>query len=171
MSIVEAISRKAQKMGLKKPGLMGTKLNMESDFYKKPFIERGMSVVVPTESEQEFIQQKLFSKIELGIFNDSTGWYFVVRIASVSGYTKLAPLTSSFTFILMIFIWGRAVPLLFNPNTDFQNFGHPFIFYDPKISLIGWFVLMIFISPFLQLLTTIFAAFITLIKIDEKNNN
>jgi len=72
LSIVEATSNKAQKMGLKTPGLMGTKLTMESDFYKKSFAERGMSVVVPAEPEQELIQQKLFSEIELGIFKDST---------------------------------------------------------------------------------------------------
>jgi aspartate racemase len=72
LSIVEATSNKAQKMGLKNPGLIGTKLTMESDFYKKAFVERGMSIVVPVEPEQNFIQQKLFSEIELGIFKDST---------------------------------------------------------------------------------------------------
>jgi aspartate racemase len=31
-----------------------------------------MSVVVPSEKEQQFIHHKLFSEIELGIFKDST---------------------------------------------------------------------------------------------------
>ena len=61
--------------------------------------------------------------------------------------------------------------MLFDPMSDFQNFGHPFILYDPKISFIGWSILMIFISPFLQMLTTIFASFITLIRIGQKNYN
>ncbi len=30
------------------------------------------------------------------------------------------------------------------------------ILYDPKASVIGWLVLMIFIAPFLQLLATVF---------------
>lgn len=72
LSIVEQTCKKAQKMGLKNIGLMGTKLTMASDFYKKPFIHNGMSVVVPTENEQELIHQRLFSEIELGIFKDST---------------------------------------------------------------------------------------------------
>ncbi|OGJ72673.1 hypothetical protein A2454_02600 [Candidatus Peribacteria bacterium RIFOXYC2_FULL_55_14] len=42
------------------------------------------------------------------------------------------------------------------------QFGHPFILYDPEASFIGWLVLMIILSPFLQLLTTIFAAYVTL---------
>ena len=72
LSIVEQTSKKAQKMGLKKLGLLGTKLTMESDFYLKPFIQKGMSLVVPTENEQKLIHHRLFSEIELGIFKDST---------------------------------------------------------------------------------------------------
>lgn len=72
LSIVEATCSKAQKMGLKKIGLMGTKLTMEAEFYKKPFISEGISVVIPSEAEQQLIHQKLFSEIELGIFRDST---------------------------------------------------------------------------------------------------
>lgn len=72
LSIVEQTSKKAQKMGLKNLGLLGTKLTMESDFYMKPFIQKGMSVVVPTENEQKLIHHRLFSEIELGIFKDST---------------------------------------------------------------------------------------------------
>ena len=69
----------------------------------------------------------------------------------------------------MIAIWGKTIPMLFNPLSDFENFGHPFILYDPKLSYIGWLVLMIIISPFLQLMATIFSAFITL-KLTSKKN-
>jgi len=72
LSIVEETCNKAQKMDLKNVGLMGTKLTMDADFYKKPFISKGMSVVVPSEEEQQLIHHKLFSEIELGIFKDST---------------------------------------------------------------------------------------------------
>ena len=72
LSIVEATCKKAQEMGLKNVGLIGTKLTMEAEFYKKPFISKGISVVVPSEEEQQLIHHKLFSEIELGIFKDST---------------------------------------------------------------------------------------------------
>jgi len=72
VSIVEATCNKVQEMGLKKVGLMGTKLTMEADFYKNPFVSKGISVVVPSEKEQQLIHHKLFSEIELGIFKDET---------------------------------------------------------------------------------------------------
>ena len=72
LSIVEETCNKIKEMGLKNVGLMGTKLTMETDFYKKPFISKGISVVVPSREEQQLINHKLFSEIELGIFKDST---------------------------------------------------------------------------------------------------
>ncbi len=53
--------------------------------------------------------------------------------------------------------------MLFDPGTDYVNFGIPMILYDPKLSFVGWLILMIVLSPFLQLLTTIFAAYLTLL--------
>ena len=107
------------------------------------------------------------------------GWYIVKRISISTEDShlkyykifKLSLLASVFTFLLMVVIWGRTILMLFDPKSDFQNFGHPFILYDPKISFIGWSILMIFISPFLQLLTTIFASFITLMKSSVKNSS
>ena len=107
------------------------------------------------------------------------GWYIVERISIATKHShlmyykifKLSLLASGFTFLLMIIIWGRTILMLFNPKSDFQNFGHPFILYDPKISFVGWSILMIFISPFLQLLAIIFASFITLMKCGVKNSS
>jgi len=72
LSIVEETCKRAQEMGLKNIGLMGTKLTMEAEFYKKPFTSKGMSIVVPREEEQNTIHHRLFSEIELGILKDST---------------------------------------------------------------------------------------------------
>lgn len=72
--------------------------------------------------------------------------------------------SSAITFIFMLLIWGNLIFKIFDPSFDFSNFGHPMILFDPKMSFIGWIVLMIVISPFLQLLTTIFSAFICLMK-------
>lgn len=72
LSIIEETRKIAQKRGFKKLGLLGTKFTMESDFFKKPFIESGMAVVVPEKADQELIHHRLFSEIELGIIKDST---------------------------------------------------------------------------------------------------
>lgn len=74
-----------------------------------------------------------------------------------------AIITSSFTFLIMCMVWGRTISMLFDPHADFLNFGIPFILYEPKVSFIGWIVLMMLISPFLQLLTTIFSSYLALL--------
>ena len=83
---------------------------------------------------------------------------------------KYGIITSFITFISMLLIWGIAIINFFNQNYDYKNFGNPLILYDPKVSFIGWIVLMILISPFLQLLTTIFSFYITLIIVKKKDN-
>lgn len=98
------------------------------------------------------------------------GWYIAKRISqaemdlkSILGVIlKYSFLTSLVTFIWMLIIWIPISTMLLNPSADFANFGIPMILYDPKISFIGWIILMVFISPFLQLLTTVFAAQVTL---------
>ena len=105
------------------------------------------------------------------LFGFFVGWYIAKRatVATANVEDTLwkvlvqAIATSAFTFVVMSAIWGRTIPMIFNPSADYQNFGHPFILYDPKLSFIGWLVLMMAISPFLQLLTTIFGSYLTLL--------
>jgi aspartate racemase len=72
VSIVEAACSKAQELGIKRLGLMGTAFTMQSDFFQKPFLAKGMSVVVPEAEDQNLIHRRLFTEIELGIIQDST---------------------------------------------------------------------------------------------------
>jgi hypothetical protein len=98
------------------------------------------------------------------------GWYLARRVSASAGFSREALLkiarlslaAAAFTLILMLGVWGWTASMFFDAAADFENFGHPFILYDPKLSYIAWLVLMIFVSPALQFLTTIFAAFITL---------
>jgi hypothetical protein len=106
------------------------------------------------------------------LFGFPIGWYIAKRITFNPENMNIifrkifvyAIITSFFTFFIMSIIWGNTISMLFNPSTDFKNFGIPLILYDPKLSFMGWIILMIFISPFLQLLTTIFAAYLTLLR-------
>jgi hypothetical protein len=105
-------------------------------------------------------------------FGFVVGWYLARRIIlldlspgkALNRILKYAAITSLFTFVVMCAIWGRMIIMLFDPASDYKNFGIPMILYEPKASFIGWLVLMIFISPFLQLLTTIFSSYLTLIR-------
>lgn len=104
------------------------------------------------------------------IFGFPVGWYLAKRLSNfqrnlkenLGAILKYSFCTSLITFIWMLIIWGPISTMLLNPNADFVHFGIPMILYDPKISFIGWIILMVFISPFLQFLTTLFASQITL---------
>lgn len=104
------------------------------------------------------------------------GWYITKRVtASVEKpdqkYHKIfrfSLFASAFTFVVMLIVWGAGILINIDSSSDIQNFGHPYILFDPEASFIGWLILMIIISPFLQLLTTIFAAFLTLLRNEGK---
>lgn len=99
------------------------------------------------------------------------GWYAVRRL--VLAGTPLgrmlervfchAVVTSVYTFVVMAALWGPTARMWFDPGADLANFGIPLILYEPRASFIGWWVLMIVISPFLQLLMTLFGAHVTLL--------
>lgn len=72
LSIVEETRKKTESLGIHKVGLMGTKFTMESDFFMTAFGESKIEVLVPEHKDQELIDHRLLSEIELGIIKDST---------------------------------------------------------------------------------------------------
>ncbi|MGG3181664.1 amino acid racemase [Priestia megaterium] len=77
ISMVEETYLKAQELSLEKIGLIGTKFTMENDFFKKPFISHNIEMVVPNQSEQEYIHQKIVEELENGIVNNETKKVFL----------------------------------------------------------------------------------------------
>lgn len=72
LSIVTATVDKVSQLGLKNVGLLGTKFTMQSNFFAPQFSARGISVVVPSVADQDYIHYKLMTEIELGIITDET---------------------------------------------------------------------------------------------------
>ena len=97
------------------------------------------------------------------------GWYGANKASQETGdlvsrlrrVLQYGMITSGFTFLLMAVLWGPFASVLFDPNADYEKLGIPYLLFDPKASLIGWLILMIIISPFLQLLTTVFGSHVT----------
>lgn len=130
------------------------------------------------------ILDTLFVGIGMGVpifcilFGFPAGWYIVKRLDLSGGnlntitgdILKYAFFTSLVTFFWMVVIWGPISTMLLNPDADFVNFGIPMILYDPRISFIGWIVLMVFISPFLQLMATVFTSQVTLWSLLKKSS-
>lgn len=72
ISIVEETYKHTKALGLQKIGLIGTKFTMENDFFKQPFIADDKEIIVPTESEQLYIHEKIVAELENGIVNHET---------------------------------------------------------------------------------------------------
>ncbi len=72
ISIVDASARYAKDLGLKNLGLLGTAFTMDAGFFQDVFQKHGITVVTPGETEKKYINTKLFTEIELGVFKDDT---------------------------------------------------------------------------------------------------
>jgi aspartate racemase len=72
ISIVESAYDEVRRLGLQKPGLIGTRFTMSGTFYQDVFGKREIEIVLPEETDMKIIHEKLFTEIELGIFKDET---------------------------------------------------------------------------------------------------
>lgn len=72
ISIVESACKEAEKRSLKKVGLLGTIFTMTEDFFKEPFLRRGISVVIPSDAEMAYVHQKISSELEHGVVKQET---------------------------------------------------------------------------------------------------
>jgi hypothetical protein len=92
------------------------------------------------------------------------GWFLAGEVGLRRAYTgddlksllRSAALTSAVTFALMAVIWLHLLRMLSGPRAAIASFGLPLLLYDPVASLVGWVVLMVIVSPVLQVLTTVF---------------
>jgi len=72
ISIVESTCGAAQKLGLKRVGLFGTRFTMQARFYFEVFAKAGMTIVVPQEDEQAYIHEKYMQELLNNIFLPET---------------------------------------------------------------------------------------------------
>lgn len=72
LSIVEETYKVVKTLGLKKVGLLGTKITMQSDYYQKVFTRYGITIVVPDQDEQKYIHKKIMTELLFGKTLDET---------------------------------------------------------------------------------------------------
>lgn len=72
VSIIEATRDEALKSNIHKVGLLGTVFTMTGDFFKKPFEDKGIEIIIPTMEEMKLVNQKISSELELGIIKKET---------------------------------------------------------------------------------------------------
>lgn len=72
LSIVEATCDSAAGLGMKRLGLFGTKFTMQARFYPEVFSRRGIELITPVPSEQDYIHDKYVNELLKGIFLPET---------------------------------------------------------------------------------------------------
>lgn len=72
ISIIDSACKEAEKRQLKKIGLLGTIFTMTEDFFRKPFLRNKINIVIPSDEEMEYVNQKISSELELGIVSKET---------------------------------------------------------------------------------------------------
>jgi aspartate racemase len=70
--IAEATGREIAKKRLRTVGLLGTRLTMELDFYKKTLQSMGIDTLVPGAEEREYIDRVIFDELLKEIFKPET---------------------------------------------------------------------------------------------------
>lgn len=66
LSIVEATCDAVAERGLERVGLFGTRSTMQADFFQKVFRRRNISVIVPEDEEQAYINDMIFNELVWG---------------------------------------------------------------------------------------------------------
>jgi aspartate racemase len=72
VSIVKVTSGAAKAQGLKRVGLLGTRFTMQAHFYQDTFAGDGITVVMPSLEEQNYIHDKYINQLLAGIFLPET---------------------------------------------------------------------------------------------------
>jgi aspartate racemase len=72
ISIVESTADVAKRRGLKRLGLLGTRITMSGTFYPDVFARAGIEIVPPRADEQAWANAKYLGELVNGIFRDET---------------------------------------------------------------------------------------------------
>jgi len=67
--IAEATGDEILKRGVKKVLLLGTKFTMEGTFYREKLEEKGIEVIIPTESDRQVVHDIIYNELILGELN------------------------------------------------------------------------------------------------------
>ena len=72
ISIVESACDAVQALGIKRVGLLGTRFTMQGRFYPAVFSRAGINLIVPDETEQNYVHEKYMGELLNNIFLPET---------------------------------------------------------------------------------------------------
>lgn len=72
LHIAAATANTVKAKGIKKIGMLGTRMTMERDFYKVKLAEAGIEMLIPDDDDRGFIHYTIFEEFGRGIFSWET---------------------------------------------------------------------------------------------------
>ena len=102
ISIVEAACERTQSLGFKSVALFGTRFTMQAPFYPKVFSRTSVKLVIPNDSEQDYIHEKYFGELLKDVFRPETR----ARFLQIAGDIK------DREGIEAVILGGTEIPLL-----------------------------------------------------------
>ncbi len=108
ISIIESTCKEAEKRNLKKVGLLGTVFTMTEDFFKAPFVRKEIKIIVPSETEMKYVNQKISLELEHGIVKEET----------LKGFIKIISRMQEEEKIEAIILGCTELPLLLNDKVS-----------------------------------------------------
>ena len=83
ISIVEACADEAQRLGLKRLALFGTRFTMQAGFYPETLARRGISIVPPEGADRDWVHDHYVGELLKGIFHDETRAGYVALVTKL----------------------------------------------------------------------------------------
>jgi len=85
--IVDATAKQIHLEAIKKVGLLGTRMTMEREFYRKKLNDANIEVLVPEKEEREFIQRTINDELVKNLFlpKSKEGFLEIIRKLKIQG--------------------------------------------------------------------------------------
>lgn len=110
VSILEATCQEAGRRGMKKLGLLGTKVTMEGAFFSEPFRRAGIQLVVPQGQQLQFVDEKISTELEYGVVKEETRAAFLALVETMKQEQGIEGLVLGCTELPLLFD-GVACPV------------------------------------------------------------
>jgi aspartate racemase len=81
ISVVEVCAEEAQRRGLHRLALLGTRFTMEAPFYPDVCARCGMEVVLPSDADRAWVHKRYIGELLRGEFRDDTRDRFVALVS------------------------------------------------------------------------------------------
>jgi len=114
VSIVEATFEAANKLRLKRPGLLGTRFTMQAHFYSDVFSRAEIKLVVPQLDEQAYIHEKYMGELVKGIILPETRRHLLTIVDRLREQERIDGLILGGTELPLILgdVMDRGIPFL-----------------------------------------------------------